>query len=58
MRKAAIVSIASLLIPAAAGSANAQTTGSSGTANPVVLVIVLGALALAPFALIMLTSFV
>ena len=29
-----------------------------GTANPVVLVIVLGALALAPFALIMLTSFV
>ena len=32
--------------------------GGSGTANPVVLVIVLGALALAPFALIMLTSFV
>lgn len=31
---------------------------SSGTANPVVLIIVLGALALAPFALIMLTSFV
>ncbi len=30
----------------------------SGTANPVVLVIVLGALALAPFGLIMLTSFV
>ncbi|HWS54009.1 MAG TPA: type III secretion system export apparatus subunit SctR [Pyrinomonadaceae bacterium] len=32
--------------------------GGTGTANPVVLVIVLGALALAPFALIMLTSFV
>lgn len=32
--------------------------GGSGTANPVVLLIVLGVLALAPFALIMLTSFV
>lgn len=32
--------------------------GEQGTANPVVLVIILGALALAPFALIMLTSFV
>jgi type III secretion protein R len=32
--------------------------GGTGSANPVVLVIVLGALALAPFALIMLTSFV
>ena len=32
--------------------------GGTGAANPVVLVIVLGALALAPFALIMLTSFV
>lgn len=31
---------------------------STGTANPVVLIIVLGALALAPFALIMMTSFV
>lgn len=31
---------------------------STGTANPVVLIIVVGALALAPFALIMLTSFV
>jgi type III secretion protein R len=37
---------------AAAGS------GGAGAANPVVLVVVLGALALAPFALIMLTSFV
>ncbi len=32
--------------------------GNAGTANPAVLVIVLGVLALAPFALIMLTSFV
>lgn len=36
----------------------AAAGGGTGTANPVVLVIVLGALALAPFALIMLTSFV
>ncbi|MET0624903.1 MAG: flagellar type III secretion system pore protein FliP, partial [Pyrinomonadaceae bacterium] len=36
----------------------AAAGGGGGTANPVVLVIVLGALALAPFALIMLTSFV
>src|SRR5215207_3667894 len=39
-------------------AARAATAGGGGTANPVVLVIVLGALALAPFALIMLTSFV
>lgn len=38
--------------------ASAQAMGGSGTANPVVLIIVLGVLALAPFALIMLTSFV
>src|SRR5262245_29598582 len=37
---------------------NAQPLGNTGTANPVVLVIILGAMALAPFALIMLTSFV
>src|SRR5918997_5912466 len=36
----------------------AAAGGGTGTANPVVLVVVLGALALAPFALIMLTSFV
>jgi type III secretion protein R len=36
----------------------AAGAGGGGAANPVVLVIVLGALALAPFALIMLTSFV
>ena len=36
----------------------AAKTGNDGTANPVVLVIIMGVLALAPFALIMLTSFV
>ena len=35
-----------------------KSSSSQGTANPVVLIIVMGALALAPFALIMLTSFV
>lgn len=43
---------------AQAGGGAAGGGGNGGTANPVVLVIVLGALALAPFALIMLTSFV
>jgi type III secretion protein R len=46
------------LVFAAAAPAGAAQTGGPGTANPVVLVIVLGVLALAPFALIMLTSFV
>ncbi|HVF45011.1 MAG TPA: type III secretion system export apparatus subunit SctR [Pyrinomonadaceae bacterium] len=41
-----------------AAAAAGGSPSSGGTANPVVLVIVLGALALAPFALIMLTSFV
>ena len=41
-----------------AAPARAAGGGGTGAANPVVLVIVLGALALAPFALIMLTSFV
>lgn len=36
----------------------AERASNDGTANPVVLIIVMGALALAPFALIMLTSFV
>jgi type III secretion protein R len=36
----------------------AQQSNQVGTANPVVLIIVLGAFALAPFVLIMLTSFV
>ena len=48
------------LVPAALAQDVAMRAagGGAGTANPVVLVIVLGALALAPFALIMLTSFV
>src|SRR5215813_1939437 len=36
----------------------APEAGRTGAANPVVMIVVLGALALAPFALIMLTSFV
>ena len=39
-------------------TAQAQAPGSSELSNPVVMVIVLGALSLAPFVLIMLTSFV
>lgn len=46
----------SLLTPAV--SAQGPGGGGSGTANPVVLIVVLGVLALAPFALIMMTSFV
>lgn len=46
--------------PKAAALAAASTPDAmaSGTANPLVLIILVGALALAPFALIMLTSFV
>ena len=40
------------------GVAQDATQSSSPTANPIVLIIVIGALALAPFGLIMLTSFV
>lgn len=48
-----------LLLVAVPGSAQTAAGGASGQiANPVVLVIVLGALALAPFVLMMLTSFV
>lgn len=51
--------VATLVVSARQAAAAAGGSPSSGgTANPVVLVIVLGALALAPFALIMLTSFV
>ena len=39
-------------------TAFAQASGGSDLSNPVVMVIVLGALSLAPFVLIMLTSFV
>lgn len=38
--------------------ATPPTSGPADTANPIVLIIVIGALALAPFGLIMLTSFV
>lgn len=41
-----------------AGAPGAPDPGASGATSPLVLVIVLGALAVAPFALIMLTSFV
>ena len=48
----------SMAVPAYAQQPQAKGGGEGGTANPVVLIIVLGVLALAPFALIMLTSFV
>src|SRR5215470_10638196 len=51
------VSIA-LLVLLRAGPVYAQGVRSPGTANPVVLMILMAALAIAPFALIMLTSFV
>jgi type III secretion protein R len=46
------------LLLALTAPVQAQGTGATGTANPVILIIILGAMALAPFALIMLTSFV
>src|SRR5215813_135918 len=46
------------MLPGLLAQAAAPPAGSSGTANPVVMIVVLAALALAPFALIMLTSFV
>ena len=53
---------AAVLVLAASNVAIAQTgaraPSGQGTANPVVLIIIIGALALAPFALIMMTSFV
>lgn len=58
MSKSILSAMGFLLILALAAPAKAQSVAGTGTANPVVLVIVLGALALAPFALIMLTSFV
>jgi type III secretion protein R len=56
MRTSAALFGVPLAIVAMSGGAYAQ--GGVGTANPLVLIIVLGLLALAPFALIMLTSFV
>ena len=58
MRKAGLVFGAMGVTLSIVMPANAQGVGNTGTANPVVLIIILGALALAPFALIMLTSFV
>ena len=57
-RKLLVALFAGITTLAWATPTSAQTIGGSGTANPVVLIIVLGVLALAPFALIMLTSFV
>ena len=56
-RKLALIFVAATLAMSATAYAQEQPKGD-GMANPVVLIIVLGALALAPFALIMLTSFV
>ena len=53
-----VLGVLSCAPDALAQDAAMRAAGGGGTANPVVLVIVLGALALAPFALIMLTSFV
>src|SRR5918998_6420486 len=54
----AIAFALSMAVPAYAQQQQGAVEGEGGTANPVVLIIVLGVLALAPFALIMMTSFV
>jgi type III secretion protein R len=54
----ALLTFILLLICGFTSPIQAQQSGQMGTANPVVLIIVLGAFALAPFVLIMLTSFV
>src|SRR5262245_26420696 len=51
-----VLAAAGLLV--AAIPARAQVAGGAGLPNPVVMVIVLAALALAPFVLMMLTSFI
>lgn len=53
-----IAIMTSFLLPALAVAQDAGESAPSQTANPIVLIIVIGALALAPFGLIMLTSFV
>jgi type III secretion protein R len=58
MRKLILSWSAAWLTLAAVGPAYAQGPQRGATANPVVLIVVIGALALAPFVLIMLTSFV
>ena len=54
LRAALVMLAASTIVVAAPVNA----PGGQGTANPVVLIVIIGALALAPFALIMMTSFV
>jgi type III secretion protein R len=59
LRKLSLISaVGALMLLTARTAYGQQETAGSGTANPVVLIIVLGAFALAPFVLIMLTSFV
>ena len=61
MRRRFVFSFFSMLLVALApiaGMAQDAPAVPADTANPVVLIIVIGALALAPFGLIMLTSFV
>jgi type III secretion protein R len=61
MKRAILLLSVGAVVLAFANSANAQqqqTVRAPGTSNPVVLMVVLAFLALAPFALIMLTSFV
>ncbi len=55
---AAFVFLLSIFSVAAQTATKETSKGTDGTANPVVLIVVMGILALAPFALIMLTSFV
>ena len=53
-----LVYLFSLLTIFAQAAKEPAAKTNDGTANPVVLIVVMGVLALAPFALIMLTSFV
>jgi type III secretion protein R len=53
-----VVLIAGLLQTALPAQVQGQPQGAADLPNPVIMVIVLGALALAPFALMMLTSFI
>lgn len=55
---AALAFLTVAVAPVLAQATPAPARSDDGTANPVVLIIVMGFLALAPFALIMLTSFV
>jgi len=57
MRRLALILLLTVA-PRGAMAQNSNAPASSGMPNPVVLVIILGGLALAPFVLIMLTSFV